>query len=114
MLGLCHRSLINEPVEAWRYGPVIPSVYQRYRSFRSEPIEIEVIDRAELFDKEQIEVIDDVLEAYQAYSAFDLSNITHRKGTPWSRVFEDGRGLGAIIPNRLIEEYFIKQATSTE
>ena len=33
MLGLRERSLINEAVEAWRYGPVVPSVYHRFKSF---------------------------------------------------------------------------------
>ena len=35
MPGIHARSLLSEPVEARRYGPVVPSIYHRYKSFRA-------------------------------------------------------------------------------
>ena len=31
MLGLYHRPLLEQPVEAWHYGPVVPEIYRRLR-----------------------------------------------------------------------------------
>ena len=33
MLGIYDHALINEPVEAWQYGPVVPSLYHKYKKF---------------------------------------------------------------------------------
>ena len=110
MLGLSHRPLINEPVEAWRYGPVVPSVYHTYKSFRHEPIKTVPVDRTDEFDEKQHILIDAVLKAYKDYSAWQLSAITHQPNTPWSKVYDGGRGENAIIPNALIEEHYTRRA----
>lgn len=39
MLGAFGRPLLDEPVEAWQYGPVVPSVYHALKSFRSSPVQ---------------------------------------------------------------------------
>ena len=106
MLGLFGRSLINDPVEAWRYGPVVPSVYQTYRSFRGSPITIDAVDNSDSLDEKQNKLIDAVLDAYRDYTAWQLSTITHQTGTPWHSVYEDGKGQGSIIPNELIGDYY--------
>ena len=38
MLALLHKPLIEQPVEAWRYGPVVPEVYRSLRRYGGEPI----------------------------------------------------------------------------
>lgn len=41
MLALCNRSALNprfDRVEAWKYGPVIPSVYHSFKSYGHNPI----------------------------------------------------------------------------
>lgn len=106
MLGVFKRALINEPVEAWRYGPVVPSIYHAYKSFGRHPIETELVDRTGKFDAEQRSLIDAVLEAYKDYTAWQLSAITHQPDTPWAKVYGDGRGEGAIIPDRLILSHY--------
>ena len=106
MLGIFKRALIFEPAEAWRYGPVVPSIYHAYKSFTAGPIETELIDRGEEFDSQQTALIRSFLNAYKNYSAWDLSAITHQPGTPWHQVYKDGRGEGAIIPNKLIREHY--------
>ena len=72
-LGLYGRSLINEPAEAWRYGPVVPSVYHRYKSFRGDPITTDPVDRSDAFDDEQRDVIEQVHEVYGDFTAAQLS-----------------------------------------
>lgn len=101
MLGIFDKSLIYEPVEAWTYGPVIPSVYHRYKSFGGDNITAEPIERSGSFSSEQMEIIEGVASAYQHHSALSLSNITHQRGTPWD-ITTRKYGVGTIIPNELI------------
>lgn len=108
MLGIHGQCLCNEPAEAWRYGPVIPPVYHKYKSFRNTPITVATVDRSDKFDADQNETISGVVEAYKSYGPWDLSAITHQPGTPWHTVYGDGRGEGAIIPDEVIQDYYEK------
>ncbi len=108
-LGLYGRSLINEPAEAWRYGPVVPSVYHRYKSFRGDAITTEPVDRSDAFDDEQRDVIEQVHEVYGDFTALQLSALTHKPGTPWDVTYRE-YGAGVIIPNELIRDYYERLA----
>ena len=108
-LGLYGRSLINEPAEAWRYGPVVPSVYHRYKSFRGDAITTEPVDRSDEFDDEQRDVIEQVHEVYGDFTALQLSALTHKPGTPWDVTYRE-YGAGVIIPNELIQDYYERLA----
>ena len=109
MLGLHDRRLISESVEAWRYGPVIPSVYHAYKAFRSSAIDIYIDPDESTLDNEQSDLITDVLEAYSGHTAWALSKITHQEGSPWHTVYQEGRGGGAIIPDKTIRDYYKKE-----
>ena len=86
MLGLAERSLISEPAEAWQYGPVVPSLYHRYKSFRGNPIRVEPLDKSLELAIEQRGLIKTVEEVYREYTAWELSSLTHQPGTPWDIV----------------------------
>ena len=110
MLGIHDRRLIWEPAQAWRFGPVVPSVYHLYKSFGGDPIETASIDGADAFDPEQNKLMEEVVRAYGDYTAWDLSAITHEEGTPWYRVYDQGRGRGAKIPDAMIREHYRARA----
>lgn len=112
MLGIYGEPLIQESVEAWRYGPVIPDVYRRYKSFRGEPIDAIPIDRSESLGDLENNLISAVLKAYKDYTGWQLSSITHQPGTPWHKVYNGGDGENAIIPNKVIKEYYEGRARS--
>ncbi len=113
MLGIHDRPLVNEPAEAWTYGPVIPSVYHRYKSFGGDPITVVPVDGSDDFNDEQRALIEEVAEAYRNYTAVQLSNITHQPGTPWDITLRE-YGVGAIIPNELIRDHYRKRAAAAE
>ena len=112
MLGIHGRSLINESVEAWTYGPVVPSIYHRYKAFGGDPISAAPIDRSAKFTDDQRKLIEDVSDAYSEYTALQLSNITHQPGTPWD-IVQRKYGIGTIIPNELIQKYYQKLAEAS-
>ncbi len=105
MLGLRDDVLLYEPVEAWRYGPVVPSIYHRYKAFGGQPIDLTPVDRSSALDSRQRSVIDAVDDVYRDCSALELSSLTHRQGTPWHKTVSR-HGVGAIIPNSIISEYY--------
>ena len=107
MLGLADDVLLYEPIEAWRYGPVVPSIYHRFKAFGGQPIDLTPVDRSADLDSGQRAVIETVDDVYRDCTALDLSSLTHRQGTPWHETVRR-HGVGAIIPNSVISEYYKK------
>ena len=108
-LGLKEEPLITEAVEAWRYGPVVPSTYHTYKAFGGSPITVVPQDRTDSMSQQQARMIAAVLDAYKDYSALQLSNITHQPGTPWHETYHTW-GEGCIIPNELIQDFYRRRA----
>jgi uncharacterized phage-associated protein len=83
-LGLKKEKLFEEEVVAWKYGPVVPAVYEEYNRYGSNPLPVPTIEDEELngLDTEQKEIMDTVFEFYKDYSAIGLMRKTHKE-TPW-------------------------------
>lgn len=120
-LALLGRGLADprfDKVEAWKYGPVIPSVYHSFKQYRAEPIKgrTEVIEwdangnsvfvTPELTDGEEIEVVRMVWKRYAQFTDNELVSLTHKKGTPWDICYEQGKN--AEIPDPLTWLYYKK------
>ncbi len=75
------RQLFPERFEAWANGPVVYELYAQHRGqFRLESGDIHG-DPSKL-DAGEVESIDAVWESFKAFSANELSAMTHRPG-PW-------------------------------
>ena len=110
MLGLYKRPLIRQPVEAWRYGPVVSDVYQGFKRYGGEHIrEPTGFNAEEEFDEYEEDLYRQVVEKYGDLSGIALSSITHATGTPWHIVWHRN-GQNAVIPNDLIQEYYTQKA----
>lgn len=85
MLGKYDKPLLDEPVRAWKYGPVVKSLYNAIRKYRSLPIK--KIDKADRwngsFTVEEKEVMDFVMRHYSSFDAILLSSAIIKEGTPW-------------------------------
>ena len=108
MLAIHGRPLIRERIEAWRFGPVIPTVYDAVKRFGSGPIDEPIEGPKEPFTLEERHVMNRVYEVYSRLHAFQLSALTHREGTPWHKLWHDeqGREQSYPIPNHLIAEHY--------
>ena len=132
-LALTGEPLIDEQVMAWKFGPVIPSLYREFRSFGNAPIrdyaysparggrvgpnrgrESEKIlptihDCPEAADRVR-RLLDRIWEVvYGDYTAIQLSNATHQPGTPWHEVYTQYQGdipKHTNIPAELIKGHF--------
>lgn len=109
--------LLNEMVEAWEYGPVVPSVYQEFKDLGSEPISRLALDWDDRFrlveptvdptDQFVVALLNRIWEVYGKFSAAQLSRMTHATDGPWHETRKQHPNIrGVDIPNALIREYF--------
>lgn len=116
---LCQYSekLFEDKVYAFTHGPVIESVYSKFKRTGRQFILDENMEVSStikempaksriLFAKDgakKIQSIDKTLEKYEKCTAGYLVDLTHRDGSPWSRV--DSSKSYQTISDSLIKEY---------
>lgn len=104
-LALYNTPLFDEDIEAWKYGPVVPSVYQTYKYNKKENIsKIKGNFSLDKYDSKTIELLLAVINDYGKYSSSELINITHEKGSPWDMVYKENEN--NIISKESILKYF--------
>ncbi|HEX8415686.1 MAG TPA: type II toxin-antitoxin system antitoxin SocA domain-containing protein [Sphingomicrobium sp.] len=108
-LAIHKRPLLNERVEAWRYGPVVPSLYRRLKKFGSgavtETVPPPMFGGREDLEDEDRQLLDIVFEKYGRFNGVQLSHLTHRPGTPWAESYEPG-SYGADIDDSQIRTHY--------
>jgi uncharacterized phage-associated protein len=113
-LGLFDDQLLDEITYAWKYGPVIDSIYKEFRKFGSSQIQ-ELYSDSEnnncypLPDEKIKPFLDKIWEVYSKYDGIQLSVMTHQPNTPWDIIWNKKGGKKekyAIIPNELIKSHY--------
>ena len=105
-LGLYGKPLIRDEIQAWQYGPVVPKIYSAVRNFRSNPVVGQLsAPRDDKLNSNEASVVRQVFDIYGKMSGPALSRLTHAPGTPWARVYRDGK-FGIPIPNDVIEDHY--------
>ncbi len=105
-LVLRRAPLFDDRIEAWKYGPVIPDLYQATKGYGRSPIPLDVIDDAPpAVEADVQEFLEEVFRQYGNLSGYSLSSLTHKRGSPWQQVYEEGC-LGIEIPSNLIKEHY--------
>jgi uncharacterized phage-associated protein len=110
-LGLFDESLIDEVVYAWKFGPVIESVYHTFKGYRDS--QIEELYREGLSypmpNSDNRKFLNKIWDVYSVYNGVQLSTMTHQSGTPWDTIWNKRGGKSkpcAIIPNDLIRDFY--------
>lgn len=113
------KELYKDKILAYRYGPVVKSVYDKYKRYGYEEISKDNIniDSTDVFEMpsrsrilfaedgiEKIKSIDETLEKYGNYPVSALVELTHKKKTPWD-VSGRGKNIDKIIENKVIKKY---------
>ncbi len=123
-LAFFDKPLFDEGIEAWMYGPVVPSIYYEFKRFGRGKIEdksVEFdfedlifgdgkIETPSLTDENAKKVVELTWKWYKDIPAGKLIELTHSKGTPWSLTYNTGQN--RIIDNKLIKEYYKKFLTN--
>lgn len=73
-----NRPLFEDPIEAWKYGPAIRSVYQEFKDAGSSVLDVPIADwEINEVDNNTKKFLDDIWEVYKIYSGSDLITLTH-------------------------------------
>lgn len=97
------KKLFDEPIEAWKFGPVVASVYELYKANGAKRINDDKGSKFTVVDGdvppilakfvsqpdslEMFESLKRVITKYGDKTANELVNITHRAHTPWKNVY---------------------------
>lgn len=116
LLGLTGQRLIGEQVQAWKFGPVVASVYHDFKHYGRS-----AIDRQKMWlapngettiptvkDPVITDFLDQIWAIYGKYNGLQLSDLTHRPNTPWQIAWDQGGHAvrGAPIPDELIRKHY--------
>lgn len=112
-LALNDLPLIENRIEAWPYGPVIPELFHELKHFGRGQIDMAITfydpwkEETDTykgnFTDDEKAVLGEVWRVYGSKSAVFLSDLTHRPGTPWSKVRERER---SFISDEMIKQYY--------
>lgn len=127
-----HLAIYEEPLvddeyaEAWKYGPVFPSLYYEFKhrgrlpiinpasefEFRSpDDLEFEeTTPKIPKSDTQTRKLLDRIWKVYGDRTALQLSEITHRPGSPWHKTRKNaGSKNNANIDDEEIKQYYEKR-----
>lgn len=129
-LALFDDPLIDEPIEAWQYGPVIPSIYHSLKhnglKIIREPIANRDVDDngdiimntyEPIFDPKTQELLDAVYKVYRKNTGVQLANWSHQKNSPWYKAWHEEGGSKHkchSISNENIKAYFLQMGSEHE
>lgn len=107
-LAVHDEPLIDETVEAWKFGPVIPSLFQAFKRYGASPITDYAGDARLPNDAKVRDVINQVMGVYGNKDAIYLMRLTHAKGSPWRSVRDEGNisPYGEVIGDDVIKNHF--------
>lgn len=114
------KKLFTDKIYAFKYGPVVDTVYKKYKEYGYKPIEEEVVDIDSksiqempaksriLFAEdgtEKILSIEKTLKKYGNLSAAELVDLTHQQDAPWSKSTKSNWILYSPMKLETIKEY---------
>jgi uncharacterized phage-associated protein len=123
-LGLTGEPLIAEGVQAWKYGPVVPSVYTSFKEYGGNPVSEpagalssngQMVYYA-INSSELASFLDKIWDEYKDYSAVELSALTHQEETPWFETWHNKGGKdtrAVLIANDAIQSHY-KQVLASD
>lgn len=119
---LCNtgKELFKDKIYAFKYGPVVDTVYKRYKDYGYKPIdeEQEAIDNKNIsempaksrilfaeYGTEKLISIEKTLKKYGSLSATDLVELTHKANAPWAKSFKEHGKLYSAMKMDTIKKY---------
>ncbi|MDE0118624.1 MAG: DUF4065 domain-containing protein [Bdellovibrionales bacterium] len=91
-MALLNKPLADEYAEAWKFGPVFPSIYHEFKYEKPGPIKNKaqkanmmnnmLEDFSSNFDKNERTIMEFTHKKYRKLDGWKLSAITHAKDTP--------------------------------
>ncbi len=94
--------LFSEDILAWAHGPVVRELYDRYKSFGSNPLPPNTDMDFDKYDGETQGFLDEIYQMFGQYSAWKLREMTHQEA-PW---VEAHKRRTTIISHAALKSHF--------
>lgn len=104
-LGRSGRPMFDDDFEAWKLGPVIPSVYQRAKIYGSRPVGKLFTNRTFDDGSEERTMLETVVRELPDKSPWKLVAITHWNDGAWAKNYPSGNFGGLIPKTDILDEY---------
>jgi uncharacterized phage-associated protein len=106
------KELFDEKFQAWEFGPVLPSIYRRFKSFGRDSVPMDhpfavPSTLVEGLDESIKAAIESVVKAFGSLKASKLSDMSHAANGPWAKRF-DAQKVGVEIDKDEMRIYFKK------
>ena len=115
-LALTGKPAFSDPIEAWKFGPVVDSVYQEYKKYEGGIIPYAEIEAETIPDETLQSIVDLVLADKGQYSGGALARMTHKE-SPWRNSYQGAYGgvyMNAKISNEALKDYFASELLKRE
>lgn len=93
----------HDIIQAWPFGPVVPTVYYKYCGYGAMPITAPVVNDFH-FDSGIKQIIENVIEKKININPWEMVEDTHKTGGAWQSVYNNGSGYKKEIPLAMIEK----------
>jgi len=113
-LALYDIPLISDKIEAWKYGPVMPSLYRFFEEIgltKDDLVNSFTIEEVNCIRAEHLELLNKVYVKYEQMTGEQLTDLMHEKDTPWSAVWNNGNGRDNPINDEATKAYYARQIT---
>ena len=109
-----HFRLFHNRIEAWVHGPVVPDLYQQYKSYGWKDIPQLNAYSGPAFPADVEDVLNQVWDIYGTLSANQLEMVSHQE-YPWINA-RNGEAAYAVSSNQILDRdlfsFFNEQANS--
>lgn len=108
-LALYDSPLISDRIEAWKYGPVMPSLFSFFMGLnltKDDLVTNLLIEEASCIKPIHRELLNKVYAKYNRISGVELTNLMHGEDTPWYKVWNNEAGKDKPIENIDTKAYY--------
>lgn len=105
-LAILDRPLYYHNTHAWQWGPVVPKLYKTLQKYGNGQVTdlLESEDHLDGDATQEMRIIRGVWRGYGHLSGGQLSALTHKENTPWSRTWESNK-FGVIDADLMSNHY---------
>ena len=100
-LALCDKPLFEDEIQAWKYGPVVPSVYNIFKQYNADFIPA---SDGDCVDDKLHDFLMEVWDIFGKYSTAELVHLSHQHD-PYKDVYSDTLRNIVISPESMKKFY---------
>ena len=107
LVNFKNKKLFGDEIEAWSFGPVIPTVYHQFKNYRHVPISYEnnVEKIFKIVQGEDRKYLDEFYDKFVNFAAHDLVNMSHNED-PWKEAYKSP---SRVMDIEKMREYYNNQ-----